>query len=241
MLSKLPANIPAAEPMTPIAADHPLQPITLEPPAGANACVIWLHGLGADGNDFVPFAQQLRLLERGLRFVFPQAPVSPVTINGGMATRSWYDILSLEFGSHEDDAGIRASSTAIGELIQQQVDSGIAEHRIVLAGFSQGGAVTLHTGLRHQPRLGGLIALSTYLPLAASVAAEFQADNIGLPVFYGHGRHDPLIPIALAEQSRDRISEAGVDVEWHSYPVEHGIDLDELADIQRWLLRVLTL
>lgn len=227
--------------MNATANDHPLQPITLEPSGDATACVIWLHGLGADGNDFVPFAQQLRLSDRGVRFVFPQAPVSPVTINGGMATRSWYDILSLEFGQHEDDAGIRASGEAIAALIQQQIDSGIAAPRIILAGFSQGGAVTLHTGLRHSPRLGGLIALSTYLPLADSLATEFEAGNSGLPVFYGHGRHDPLIPIALAEQSRDRLSAAGVEVEWHSYPVEHGVDLDELADIQRWLVKVLAL
>jgi len=227
--------------MNHIATDHPLQPITLEASGAANACVIWLHGLGADGNDFVPFAQQLRLQEHGVRFVFPQAPVSPVTINGGMETRSWYDILSLEFGSNEDAAGIRASSAAISALIQQQMDDGIAAERIILAGFSQGGAVTLHTGLRHTPRLGGLIALSTYLPLADSVAAEFAADNQGLPVFYGHGRHDPLIPIRLAEQSRDRLIEAGVSVEWHSYAVEHGMDMEELADIQAWLFHLLAL
>ena len=227
--------------MNPIAADHPLQPITLEPPGDANACVIWLHGLGADGNDFVPFAQQLRLLERGVRFVFPQAPVSPVTINGGIPTRSWYDILTLSFGSDEDAAGIHASSSAIAGLIQQQMASGISAQRIILAGFSQGGAVTLHAGLRHTPRLGGLIALSTYLPLADSVSAEFEPDNTGLPVFYGHGRNDPLIPIHLAGQSRDRLSETGVDMEWHSYPVEHGLDMEELTDIQRWLARVLAL
>ena len=227
--------------MNQAAPKTPLEPIVLEPPVAATACVVWLHGLGADGNDFVPFAQQLRLLDHGVRFIFPQAPVSPVTINGGMRTRSWYDILSLEFGSDEDDAGIRASSEAIAVLLQQQIDSGIPAERIILAGFSQGGAVTLHAGLRHRPRLGGLIALSTYVPLAGSLTEEFDPVNAKLPVFYGHGRYDPLIPLSLAEHSRDLLSAAGADVEWHSYPVEHGMDMDELADIHAWLISTLDL
>jgi len=216
-----------------------LEPIILEPTSPATACVVWLHGLGADGNDFVPIAQHMDLLRHGVRFVFPQAPVRPVTINGGMPTRSWYDILSLDFGQREDAADIRASSAAIGELLNQQLRDGIPASRLILAGFSQGGAITLHTGLRHAPRLGGLIALSTYLPLASTLTDEFDPINTSLPVFVGHGRHDPLVPLALAQRSRDLLIGAGVDVEWHDYAIEHAVDMDEIDAIKAWLLRVL--
>lgn len=235
-MRSLPNFTPGNPPMT----DH-RQTVVLDPPGSPAASVIWLHGLGADGNDFVPIVHQLGLRERGVRFVLPHAPVCPVTINGGMAMRSWYDILSPEFGTREDAAGIQQSAAALTTLIEQEQAHGIAADRIVLAGFSQGGAVVLHTALRRCQPLAGVIALSTYLPLVDTLDTELSPRAAGLPVFMAHGRFDPLIPAALAGAGRDWLKARGVPVEWHDYPVEHGVDPDEVDDLRGWLERTLQL
>jgi phospholipase/carboxylesterase len=218
-----------------------LDPIVLNPSGPTIASVIWLHGLGADGHDFEPVAQQMGLLDRGVRFVFPQAPVQPVTINGGLAMRSWYDLLGEDFWVREDEAGIRASSQAIVTLLKSEIARGVPAGRVVLAGFSQGGAITLHAGLRLPWRLAGLMALSTYLPLAASLDVEFDPVNVGLPVFSGHGSADPLIPIRLANECRERLQAKGLVLESHDYPIEHGVAMEEMLDIRVWLFQVLGL
>ena len=213
--------------------------IEIETGAAPNAAVIWLHGLGADGNDFEPVVPELRLPPRpSVRFVFPHAPVRPVTINMGMPMRAWYDILQLG-GGKEDDAGIRASQALVGGLIEREKTRGVQAHRIVLAGFSQGGAVALQTGLRHPERLGGILALSTYLPLADTLAAERNAANRDLPVFMAHGTLDPMIPIARARASRAALEALGYAVEWQEYAMPHAVCGEEIADIAAWLVRFL--
>jgi phospholipase/carboxylesterase len=211
-----------------------------QPGAQPGASLIVLHGLGADGNDFVPLCQELRLEAIGpLRFVFPHAPIQPVTINNGMRMRAWYDILSLGGERREDEAGLRASQAEVEALIARERGRGIPAERIVLMGFSQGCAMTLMTGLRHAERLGGMVGLSGYLPLASQTAAERHAANANTPLFLAHGRHDPVIPLARAVASRDALLALGQPLEWHDYPMEHSVSPAELADLNRWLLRVL--
>ena len=202
--------------------------------------LIVLHGLGADGNDFVPICDELELGAIGpVRFVFPHAPVRPVTINGGMAMRAWYDILGTDIARREDEAGLRESLVEVQALIERERARGIDASRIVLMGFSQGCAMTLLSGLRHSERLAGLVGLSGYLPLAASTAAERSAANQGLPIFMAHGRMDPVIPIARAIDSRDALQLLGYPVEWHEYPMPHSVCAEEIADLNAWLLRIL--
>ena len=202
--------------------------------------LIVLHGLGADGNDFVPICDELDLGAIGpVRFVFPHAPVRPVTINGGMAMRAWYDILGTDIARREDEAGLRESLVEVQALIERERARGIDASRIVLMGFSQGCAMTLLSGLRHGERLAGLVGLSGYLPLAASTAAERSAANQGLPIFMAHGRMDPVIPIARAIDSRDALQLLGYPVEWHEYPMPHSVCAEEIADLNAWLLRIL--
>ncbi len=205
------------------------------------ASIIILHGLGADGSDFVPVAHELRLDAVGpVRFVFPHAPKRPVTINGGHVMPAWYDILGLDGKERrEDEAGLRASQAQVEALIAKEKSRGVAAGRIVLAGFSQGCAMTLMTGLRHQEKLAGLIGLSGYLPLAGQLEAERHEANRATPIFLVHGTQDPVIPIARARQSRDVLVAAGHDVEWHEYPMPHSVCGPEIVDINRWLLRVL--
>jgi phospholipase/carboxylesterase len=204
------------------------------------ASIIVLHGLGADGNDFVPFAQELDLASVGpVRWVFPHAPTMPVTINGGYVMRAWYDILGMDIVQREDEAGLRRSIGLVNALIDNERARGIAADRIVLAGFSQGCAMTLLAGLRYPERLAGLIGMSGYLPLAATLAAERHAANHEVPIFLAHGRFDPVVPFARAAASRDVLTAQGYDVEWHEYPMEHSVCGEEVADLQRWLLRVL--
>jgi phospholipase/carboxylesterase len=193
--------------------------------------VIWLHGLGADGHDFEPIVPELRL-PKPVRFVFPHAPVRPVTINQGMRMRAWYDIFQFGGGA-EDETGIRASQKLVGELIKAEKG-----RKIVLAGFSQGGAIVLQTALRHPERLAGVLALSTYLPLASSLAAERSPANQELPIFMAHGQFDDLIPIDRAERSREFLTQLGYNVEWHAYPMPHSVCAPEIADISRFLARV---
>ena len=215
---------------------------TIEKETGPNpdASIIVLHGLGADGNDFVPFAQELDLRAVGaVRFVFPHAPVIPVTINGGYAMRAWYDILAADLVQREDETGLRRSVASIEALIEREKGRGIASHRIVLAGFSQGCAMALLTGLRHGERLGGIAGLSGYLPLAATTAAERHPENQGTPVFLAHGRTDPVVSLARATASRDALIALGWKVQWHDYPMAHSVCQEEIADFNRWLVGVL--
>jgi phospholipase/carboxylesterase len=217
-----------------------LETIDRETGADPRASVIILHGLGADGNDFIPVARELDLSAAGpVRFVFPHAPVIPVTINGGSAMRAWYDILGADLVRREDEAGLRKSLAGVEALIAREKSRGVAAARIVIAGFSQGCAMALLTGVRHGERLGGIAGLSGYLPLAASTAAERHAANEGTPVFLAHGRADPVVPIARALASRDALQALGYPVEWHEYPMAHSVCADEIGDLNRWLLAVL--
>ena len=201
------------------------------------ASVIWLHGLGADGSDFVPIVPALRLTEP-VRFVFPHAARRPVTINHGMVMRAWYDVLALEGGvRQEDEAGIRESARRVEGLIAAEVARGVAPARVILAGFSQGGAVALHVGLRRADGLGGLLALSTYLPLAHAVAAEASPAGRGTPVFFGHGTQDDLIPVARARGARDALAALGCPVEYHEYRIGHTVSDAEIRDVAGWLAR----
>ena len=216
--------------------------ITLEPNSPATACVIWMHGLGADGNDFVPIVPELNLpTGHGVRFVFPNAPTMPVTINGGYVMRAWYDIVSAELDKRADEGGVRSSQALIEELIADQRSKGIAADRILLAGFSQGGVIALQTGLRHPDKLAGIMALSTYLACADSLGVEASAANRQIPLFMVHGSMDPVIPVALAKLSKARLETHGYKVEWHEYGMPHSVCAEEIDDIAAFLKRVLAL
>ena len=218
-----------------------LETIEHETAPSPRAAVIVLHGLGADGNDFVPVAHELELAAVGpVRYVFPHAPTRPVTINGGYVMRAWYDILGLDMHERrEDEEGLRESQRLVEALIEREKERGIAADRIVLAGFSQGCAMTLMTGLRHRERLAGLVGLSGYLPLAAATDAERHDANRDVPIFLAHGTADPVIPIARGRQSRDALVAMGHAVEWHEYAMPHSVCAAEIVDLNRWLLRVL--
>lgn len=221
------------------------KPGTVEIDVGTepDGAVIWLHGLGADGHDFEPIVPELRLAgQLSLRFIFPHAPVRPVTINGGLQMRAWFDILTLDRSGPQDESGIRGSSARLIELIEREQARGIACERIVLAGFSQGGAIAAHAALRFQARLAGLMALSTYLPMESNFADEVVG-NVGaqsrdLPIFMAHGTYDPVLPFAYGQHARDVITAAGYRVEWHEYPMAHAVCAEEIDDIRAWLLDV---
>jgi phospholipase/carboxylesterase len=216
-----------------------LQSIDIETAPSPKASVIILHGLGADGNDFVPVASELDLRSLGpVRFVFP--PTRPVTINGGYVMRAWYDILGLgPQKQREDEAGLRQSQALVERLIAKEKARGVPANRIVLAGFSQGCAMTLMTGLRHDERLAGLVGLSGYLPLAAKAEVERHPANRDVPIFLAHGTDDPVIPIERARESRETLVAMGHAVEWHEYPMPHSVCAEEIADLERWLLEIL--
>ena len=217
-----------------------LEVIEFESAPNPTAAIIVLHGLGADGNDFVPIARELDLASVGpVRFVFPNAPTRPVTINGGYVMRAWYDILGTEVAKREDEAGLRESQALIEGLIANERARGVAANRIVLAGFSQGCAMTLMVGLRHDERLAGLLGMSGYLPLTDLTATERSAANAGVPIFQAHGSADPMITMARASASRDALVALGYPVEWHAYPMPHSVCPQEIVDMNRWLLRVL--
>jgi phospholipase/carboxylesterase len=218
-----------------------LETIEVEPRAAADAAVVLMHGLGADGHDFESLVPELRLpVSPSIRWVFPHAPVRPVTINSGFQMRAWYDIVGLDRRSPEDEAGIRESAEAIGALVRRERERGIAADRLVLAGFSQGGAMALFTALRWPERLAGVVGLSTYLPLAAKLQEEAHPANAAAPVFMAHGTFDPIVPPALGEGSRDLLRSRGHDVEWHTYPMPHSVCGDEVRDLRGWLLRALS-
>ena len=218
----------------------PLEVIEVETAANPTATVLWMHGLGADGRDFVPIAEQLELSSVGpVRFVFPNAPVIPVTINAGYPMPAWYDILGADLTQRQDEKGLRQTQAAINTLIEREATRGIAAGRIVIAGFSQGCAMALMTGLRYPERLAGIMGLSGYLPLAATLAAERNPANQGLPVFLGHGQRDSVVPLAAATATRNALTALGYPVEWHEYAMEHSVCMEEITDINAWLLRVL--
>lgn len=218
----------------------PLQTIEVSATDRPAASVIVLHGLGADGTDFLPFADEVDLSTIGpVRWVLPRAPVRPVTINGGMPMRAWYDILSLEGGRREDEAGLRQSMAQVLALVARETARGVPSHRIVLAGFSQGCAMTLLAGLRCPQRLAGLAGLSGYLPLATSTAAEAHPANRGLPLFLAHGSRDAVVAAERGRSSRDQLQALGWSVEWHEYPMEHSVCIEEVQALQAFLLRVL--
>jgi phospholipase/carboxylesterase len=221
-----------------------LQTIEVHPVGEAVASVIVLHGLGADGTDFLPFADEVDLSTIGpVRWLLPRAPVRPVTVNNGLRMRAWYDI--YQFGAQaqsprEDDAGLRESFAAVHGLIDREIARGVPANRIVLAGFSQGCAVTLGAGLRYGQRLAGLGGLSGYLPMASMTATERKDANALTPIFLAHGKRDPVIDISRATASRDALISLGYGVEWHEYPMEHSVSAEEVADLQRFLTRVLS-
>ena len=211
-----------------------VEAIRIETGPKPEAAVIWLHGLGADGHDFEPIVPELGL-KKAVRFVFPHAPIRPVTINQGMRMRAWYDILQLG-GGPEDEPGLRASQKITEELIGAQ---GMPASKIVLAGFSQGGAIVLQTALRYPERLAGVVALSTYLPLASSAAAERSEANRTLPIFMAHGQYDDLIPLSRAKASREHLEKLGYKIEWHDYPMPHSVCAPEIADISAFFAKVI--
>ena len=210
--------------------------VVLAPATPATASVIWLHGLGADGNDFVPMVPELKLPPSpAVRFVFPHAPMRAVTINNGMRMRAWYDIKELSASGAQDEAGIRESAAILAKFIQRERDAGVAANRIVVAGFSQGGVIALHVALRHPERLAGVMVLSSYLPLRTTLAAEAAAANRDLPILMCHGSFDPVLPLQLGSSSRDVLRAAGYTVDWKEYPMQHQVCLEEVQDISVWL------
>ena len=217
-----------------------LEAVTGTPGDSPVATIIIMHGLGADGHDFVPIAEQLDLSSVGsIRFLFPFAPVIPVTINGGMAMPAWYDILSADLVRREDEVGLRQSRLQVEELVASEKARGMAANRIVLAGFSQGCAMALMVGLRHPEALAGIVGMSGYLPLAATLAAEHTQASLSTPVFMAHGSRDGVVALPRASASRDALQAVGYAVEWHEYPMEHSVCPQEIADLEMFLKRTL--
>ena len=214
--------------------------VEVEPRGTADAAIVWLHGLGADAHDFEPLVPELDLSpDASVRFVFPNAPVRQVTINAGHRMRAWFDVAGFDRRSPQDEQGIRESHAAIAALVARERARGIGPARILVAGFSQGGAMALFSGLRSPERLGGVVALSSYLPLAGTLQAEAHPANAGLSVFMAHGTFDPIVPMTLGEASRDALRGQGFAVEWHGYPMPHSVSAEEVADLRRFLLSVL--
>jgi phospholipase/carboxylesterase len=214
--------------------------VVVRPSTSADASVIWLHGLGADGHDFEPIVPHLdAALTSRTRFVFPHAPKRPVTINGGYVMRAWYDVVDADIARRADADGVHESERILHDYIETEVANGIPPERIVVAGFSQGGAITLHGGLRYPQRLAGVLGISCYLPLPNAIAKGSAPANATTSVFMAHGTEDPVIPVAAGKQSRDYLKNLDYDIEWHTYPIPHSVCLEEIEDISRWLLRVL--
>jgi phospholipase/carboxylesterase len=217
-----------------------LETIEIETAPNPRASIIWLHGLGADGHDFEPIVPELGLPETlAARFVFPHAPMRAVTINGGAVMRAWYDVVAAGGDRREVEPGVRESARQIEALIDRERSRGVADSAIVLAGFSQGGAMALHTGLRHRERLAGIMALSCFLPLTDAVAAEGSPANRDVPIFMAHGTHDPMIPLARGHRARDLLAGLGYQIAWHEYRMPHSVCAEEVADISDWLTKIL--
>ena len=218
--------------------DSLLDAVEINPVLPPRASIIWLHGLGADGHDFEPLIPQLDIVDSlGVRVVLPHAPRRRVTINGGMSMPAWYDITAMDFSRGQDVAGIRASEAQLRALIARETGLGIPASHVLLAGFSQGGAIALHTGLRYPEPLAGILALSTYLPLEELLDAERSAANRQIPIMLAHGTQDPVVPLQLAEQSRERLQQAGYHVDWHTYSMPHAVYPEEVVDVRRWLVQ----
>tara|TARA_R110002096_G_scaffold96456_2_gene215324 strand:+ start:3233 stop:3910 length:678 start_codon:yes stop_codon:yes gene_type:complete len=216
--------------------------VVLEPGTTATASVIWLHGLGASGHDFPPIVSELGLPEdHGVRFVFPHAPSIPVTVNNGMVMPAWYDILAMDFDRKVDEAGVRRSGAHLEALITRELDRGIPANKIVLAGFSQGGAIALHTGLRHAEELAGMMLLSTYMAADCNLDEERSAANQNIPILQCHGTQDPMVTMAMGSAARERMTALGYEVEWSEFPMEHQVVLEEIEVMGAWLRRVLDL
>jgi phospholipase/carboxylesterase len=210
--------------------------VVLNPPTAPIATVIWLHGLGADGSDFVPIVDELRLpASLPVRFIFPHAATRPVTINNGFVMRAWYDIKGFGPERAEDDVGVRESEGVVKKYIEQQIAQGIPANKIVIAGFSQGGAIALQTGVRYPERLAGIMALSTYLPLRTTVEAEASAANRDVPILMCHGTHDAVVNMMMGQASRDVLQKLGYRIDWRTYPMEHSVCMEEVMDISKWL------
>jgi phospholipase/carboxylesterase len=217
-----------------------LDTIDIETAPQPKTSIVVLHGLGADGNDFVPFSRELDLDAVGpVRWVFPHAPVIPVTINGGLRMRAWYDIAAGDLRQRQDEKGLRASLAMVEELIAREKERGTAASRVVLAGFSQGCAMALLTGLRHKERLGGIVGMSGYLPIAETTGKERSDANQGTPIFLAHGTMDPVVPLQAGQMSRDALRALGYTVEWHEYPMQHSVCMEEVQDLNAWLLKAL--
>ena len=215
-------------------------PIVIEPAAPVNAGVIWLHGLGADGHDFAGIAPQLCLpASAATRFIFPHAPFRAVTINNGYVMRAWYDIAMADRGVEQNMDQVRESVAFLARLVQQQITAGIAPERIILGGFSQGGAIAIHTGLSFPQRLAGIMSLSAPIPDIRGLLAQVPSSNSDIPIFLAHGVRDPLISLASAEANCRHLQGHGMNIEWHAYPMEHTVIPQEIADISRWLSRIL--
>ncbi len=218
-----------------------LECITLETHSAPDAAIIWLHGLGADANDFVPIVEQLQLPpDVAIRFIFPHAPIRPISLNQGAAMRGWYDLYGLTLDAKEDENGIKTGSESIRQLCQQQQALGIDSQRIIIAGFSQGGAIALHCGLRYPAKLGGIIALSTYLCLKASLNTEISAFATQTPVFMAHGQQDETVLYEYGQQSMQILKTAGIPLIWHTYTMGHSVSTEEICDLRQWLLQILT-
>jgi phospholipase/carboxylesterase len=218
----------------------PLTTVEIEPTGAARSSVIWMHGLGADARDFEPIVPELRLpTELGIRFVFPNAPIRPVTVNGGMQMRAWYDVMSTDLPRREDPDGVYDSERAIYALLEREKQRGVPAERIVLAGFSQGGAMALHTGLRYPDRLAGILALSCYIPLANELNSERRPANQPTPIFMAHGDYDAVIPMHYGQQSCNLLKSLDYRVEWQDYGMGHEVCWEEIRDVAGWLARVL--
>ena len=219
-------------------AETRLNTLVIEPAGETRAAIIWMHGLGANAHDFEPIVPHLKIPpEAGLKFIFPDAPVRPVTINGGMRMQAWYDILSADLARVEDEASVRDSAAALSALVDEQLQLGLAPGSVLLAGFSQGGAMALHVGLRYPKPLGGILALSCYLPLLTRLDEERDPANQQVPIMMAHGTFDPVVPLQLGTASRDKLLSLGYTVDWREYPMQHEVNLDEINDIGAWLGR----
>lgn len=211
--------------------------VVIQPKSSHKYSVIWLHGLGADGHDFVPIVNELKLPdELGIKFIFPHAPVRPVTINGGMTMRAWFDIVTLDIGGPIDEQGIRDSEQFVNSLIDNEIQSGIASDHILLVGFSQGGAIALHCGLRYPKTLGGIVGLSTFLPLYERVHHEANSANQNIPIFMAHGKQDPFVAFQLGELTHNFLTQLGYSVEWHTYDMQHEVCSQEIDDLKSWFI-----
>ena len=217
-----------------------LPAVEIETGAHPKASVIWMHGLGADGHDFEPLVPELKLpASLPLRFIFPHAPVRPVTLNGGYPMRAWFDIVKIGLHQPRDLAGLQASRDAVEALVARENARGVLTQRIVLAGFSQGGAVALYTGLHHAAKLAGIMALSTYLPVGEGMDVEIAPANLHTSIFYGHGTQDPVVPIQLGVHTRDWLTREGCAVTWHTYVMPHSLCAEEVIHIRAWIMSVL--